>query len=139
VCPENWGEGFYIYLYTRTPRISEKKGNNLLFDRIRHLVCLGNERRDSPPWYIYSNSKKNKCDSDSLQNQTRTIMLKYWTCRLDNSKHHQCSLMSSIYKYVMHVLFARNVFLFCLDHSKLLVSYGDIIPYSLHMTCWKFD
>jgi hypothetical protein len=38
-----------MYLYTRTSWISEKKGKTLLFGRIRHLVCLGNERRDSSP------------------------------------------------------------------------------------------
>jgi hypothetical protein len=41
-----------MYFYTKTPQMSEKKGKTLLFDRIRHLVCLGNERRDSTPWVL---------------------------------------------------------------------------------------
>jgi hypothetical protein len=70
VCLKNCGEGFYMYLYTRTPQISEKKGKNLLFDRIRHLVCLGNERRDSPP-VIYDD----RCtDIDSVRYLLKIIV-----------------------------------------------------------------
>jgi hypothetical protein len=43
-----------MYFNIRTSRISAKKGKNLLFGCIRHLVCLGNERRDSAPCYMIS-------------------------------------------------------------------------------------
>jgi hypothetical protein len=70
-----------MYLYTRTSRISEKKGKNLLFGCIRHLVCLGNERRDSSP--CYSDVGKCYTSNDGTagpragNDRKRTIMQQY--------------------------------------------------------------
>jgi hypothetical protein len=72
-----------MYFYIRTSRISEKKEKTLFFGCIRHLVCLGNERRDSPPW---KQSQTNEIDSGWSLEFTNAIIC-------NHTKH---SLISAI-------------------------------------------
>jgi hypothetical protein len=81
VCQENCGEGCYMYLYTWTSRISKKKGKILLFGRIRHLVCLGNERRDSSPCLCLVITTKLQSEYECVYLLT-LIVIKWFSKRL---------------------------------------------------------